>query len=637
MSKLFKKSSLGATGLAIVGVLFIAIMLLANLLLRGAKFDLTADNLYTISEGTDHIVQGLEEPVNLYLFFSEKTATPIPQLRNHGIRVRELLEELASRSNGKLTLKIIDPQPFSEEEDRAQELGVNAMPINASGDKLYLGLAATNSTDGKEAIAFLDPQSEEQLEYDVAKLIHKLSSAKKPVVGWLSSLPMQGDFNPQTGRPSPPWVVYGQVEQLYTVRNLEPGLTKIDDDVDVLVIVHPKELPPAALYAIDQFALRGGRILAFIDPNAQADNAGADPNNPMAAMTADKSSHLEPLLAAWGLDFQADQVVADLERGLSVSMREGEQPSQHIAILGFNNGSMAKDVITARLDSINIATAGSLKPVDPAKMPGAKLQLEPLIRTSAQAGLIPAQRINMMSDPASLRDGFKPSGELMVAARISGTGASAFPNGPPAGVTALPNALKESAKPLNIVVIADSDLLSDFMWVQQRSFFGQTIAQPFANNGELVWNALDNLSGSNDLISIRGRAPYSRPFERVEALRRGADARFRSTEQQLQTQLQQTEEQLSKLQSAQPGGDAILSPEAAATIDRFQEEKLRIRKELRKTKADLELDIKALGTKLKLINVLLMPIVITLLALLAASWRKRRRHAIAMLRKGGAA
>ena len=630
---MFKKSHLGATGLAVVGVLFIAIMLLANLLLRGAKFDLTADNLYTISDGTEHIVKGLQEPVNLYLFFSEKTATPIPQIRNHGVRVRELLEELVSRSNGKLTLKVIDPQPFSEEEDRAQELGVTAVPISATGDKLYLGLAATNSTDGKEAIGFLDPQSEEQLEYDVAKLIHKLSSAKKPVVAWLSSLPMQGDFDMQTGRPRPPWAVYGQVEQLYTVRNLEPSLTTIANDVDVLVLVHPKELPPAALYAIDQFALRGGHILAFVDPNSQADTAGADPNNPMAAMSADKSSHLEPLLAAWGVEFKSDQVVADLERGLTVSMREGEPPSQHIAILGFDHSGMTKDVITSRLDSINMATAGSLK-----SAAGTKLKFEPLIKTSAQAGLLPAQRFAMMSDPASLRDGFKPTGELVVAARISGDGVSAFPEGPPAGVTAAPDALKASAKPLNIVIVADSDLLSDFMWVQQRNFFGQTVMQPFANNGELVWNALDNLSGSADLISIRGRAPYSRPFERVEELRRAADARFRSTEQQLETQLQQTEEQLNKLQSTQPGGnEAILSPEAANAIEKFQEDKLRIRKELRKTKADLELDIKSLGTRLKLINVLTMPLAVILIGLFVYQWRKRRRHAIAMLRKGSAA
>jgi ABC-type uncharacterized transport system involved in gliding motility auxiliary subunit len=631
---MFKKTHLGSGGLAVAGVLFVGIMLLANLLLRGAKFDLTSDNLYTISDGTERIVDGLKEPVNLYLFFSEKTATPIPQIRNHGIRVRELLEELVSRSDGKLTLKVIDPQPFSEEEDRAQELGVTSVPVGAGGDKLYLGLAATNSTDGKEAIAFLDPQLEEQLEYDVAKLIHKLSSAKKPTVGWLSSLPMQGDFDMQTQRPRQPWVVYGQVEQLYTVRNLEPSLTTIGNDIDVLVIVHPKELPPAALYAIDQFAMRGGHILAFVDPNAQADQSGADPSNPMAQFAADKSSHLEPLLSAWGLEFKPDQVVADLERGLTVSMREGEPPSQHIAILGFDQGGMTKDVVTARLDSINMATAGSLKPV---VKEGAKLTFEPLIKTSAQAGLLPVQRITMMSDPSSLRDGFKPTGELIVAARVSGNGVSAFPDGPPQGVPAAPDALKVSAKPLNIVVVADSDLLSDFMWVQQRNFFGQTIAQPFANNGELVWNALDNLGGSNDLISIRGRAAYSRPFERVEELRRTADAQFRSTEQQLEAQLQQTEEQLNKLQTAQPGGDAILSPEAAQAIDRFQAEKLRIRKELRSTKAQLEQDIKSLGMRMKLINVLTMPLIVTAFGLLVALWRKRRRHAIAMLRKGGAA
>jgi ABC-type uncharacterized transport system involved in gliding motility auxiliary subunit len=629
---MFKKTHLGSGGLAVVGVLFVAIMLLANLLLRGASFDLTADKLYTVSEGTEHIVRSLKEPVNLYLFFSEKTATPIPQLRNYGIRVRELLDELVAHSNGKLTLKVIDPQPFSEEEDRAQELGVTSMPVGASGEKLYLGLAATNSTDGKESIAFLDPQTEEQLEYDVAKLIHKLSSAKKPVVGWLSSLPMQGDFDMQTGRPRQPWVVYGQIEQLYTVRNLEPSLTTIGNDVDVLVLVHPKALPPAALYAIDQFAMRGGHILAFVDPNAQADQSGSDPNNPMSQLAADKSSHLEPLLASWGLEFKADQVVGDLERGLTVSMREGEPPSQHIAILGFDGASLAKDVITSRLDSINMATAGSLKP-----LAGTQLKVEPLIRTSKQAGLLPVQRIAMMSNPESLRDGFKPIGELTVAARVSGNAVSAFASGPPAGVTAAPNALKASAKPLNVVVIADTDLLSDFMWVQQRNFFGQTVAQPFANNGELVWNALDNLGGSDDLISIRGRAAYSRPFDRVEALRRNADAQFRAKEQQLETQLQQTEEQLSKLQSAQPrGNEAILSPEAAQAIDHFQEEKLRIRKELRSTKAQLEQDIKSLGLRMKLYNVLLVPLLVTALGLLVALWRKRRRHAIAMLRKGGA-
>ena len=630
---MLKKTTLGAGGLALVGLLFIGVMLLANLFLR-AQIDLTHDNLYTISEGTERIVRSPKEPVNLYYFFSEKSATPIPPLRNHGVRVRELLEELVSRSGGKLTLKVVDPEPFSEEEDRATEYGINAMPLNTAGDKLYLGLAGTNSVGDKEAIGFLDPKREELLEYDVAQMIYKLANEKKPVLGWISSLNMQGEFNMQTGRPSPAWVVYQQIEQLYSVRTLEPTLTSVAEDIDVLVLVHPKNLPPAALYAIDQFALRGGHVLVFVDPSAQQDPAGAsDPGNPMAAMMADRSSNLAPLLGAWGIDYQPDQVVADLQRGLTVSMRENDPPSQHIAILGLDNSAMSKDVITARLDSVNLAMAGSLKAAE-----GSKLTFEPLIRSSSQSGLLPAQKLAMMQDPATLKDGFKPTGEIVIAARVTGNATTAFPEGPPAGVTPAANALKESAKPLNVVVIADTDLLSDFMWVNTSNFFGQTVVQPFANNGELVWNSLDNLGGSSDLISIRARAAYSRPFDRVEALRRDADARFRSTEQQLEQELQQTEEALAKMQGAQPGGnEAILSPEMASQLESFQQKKLSIRKELRAVKAGLERDIKALGFRMKLLNVLLMPAIIIAIGLFVAMWRKKRRHAIAMLRKGNVA
>jgi ABC-type uncharacterized transport system involved in gliding motility auxiliary subunit len=629
---MFKKPNLGASGLGLVALLLIGVMLLANLLLRGARLDLTADKLYTITDGTENIVRNLKEPVNLYFFFSEENAAEIQPLRNHGVRVRELLEELVSRSDGKLTLKVIDPQPYTEEEDRATELGVSSTPIGALGQRLYLGLAATNSTDGKEAIPFLDPQSEEQLEYDIAKLIYNLSSAKKPVVAWLSSLRMTGEMDMQTGRPTPPWMVYQQVEQLYDVRALEPTLTSIDADVDVLVLVHPKDLPPAASYAIDQYALRGGRILAFVDPDSQSDSGGADPSNPMAQFGADKSSSLEPLLAAWGVQFQRNQVVADLERGLVVSMRQGQPPSQHIAVLGLDDSSMSKDVITAQLKSINLLTAGSLKPVE-----GSTLTHETLLRTSQQAGLLPAQRVSMAMDPAALRDGFKPTGELTLAMRISGNAKSAYPDGPPEGVTAPADALKESAKPLNVVLVADTDLLLDYTWLQQQNFFGQVVLQPMADNGAFVWNAVDNLGGSADLISIRGRAAYRRPFERVEQIRRDAEAQSRAKNLQLQEQLRQTEEQLEKLQSAQPPGADILSPEAAEAIERFQREKLNIRKELRAIEANVDADIRSLGYLVKSVNLLLMPAIITALGLLVALWRKRRRHAIAMLRKGAAA
>jgi ABC-type uncharacterized transport system involved in gliding motility auxiliary subunit len=371
----------------------------------------------------------------------------------------------------------------------------------------------------------------------------------------------------------------------------------------------------------------------FVDPRAEADpSAQADPGNPMAQMQADRSSNLS-LLKTWGVDYDPGQVVADLEHGLEVGMREGEAPSQHIAILGLDQTAMAKDVITGQIDRVNLATAGSLK-----KAEGSTLSFEPLIHTGKKSGLLPVQRFAMLVDPGTLKDGFAPTGEFVVAARITGKAQSAFAAAPPAGVTPAADALKESAQPLNVVVVADTDLLTDFMWVQQANFFGQTVFQPFANNGELVWNAIDNLGGSSDLISIRARAAYSRPFERVEALKRNADAELRVTEQQLQQRLQQTEETLTKLQSSQPGGgDAILTPDMAREIERFQEQKLSIRKELRATRAGLEQDIKSLGWKLKLLNMLLMPVLLTILGLLVALWRKRRRHAIAMLRKGSAA
>ena len=627
---MFQKTTLNAGTLTIVGVLFVGIMLLANYWLRGAQIDLTSDRLYTISDGTRHIVSGLKEPVNLYLFFSEKTATPQNEEKNYGIRVRELLEQLVRRSNGKLTLKVVDPQPFTDDEDRASELGILAKPVGMMGEKLYLGLAATNSTDGKEVIPYLDPHLDEQLEYDVAKLIHKLSTAKKPVIAWLSSLSMQGDFDPQTGRPSPPWVVYAQAEQLYTVRSLDPSLTKIDADVDVLMLVHPKDLPPAALYAIDQYAMRGGHLLVFLDPDAEQDHSGMDPNNPMSQFTADKSSHLEPLLASWGIEFKPDQVVGDLERGLVLPVRQGEPPIQHIGILGLDASSFAKDVITTNFESVNLITAGAIKQVA-----GSKLKFEPLIHSSKQAGLIPKQRFVMLQDPSTLRDGFKPTGQFVLGARVSGTANSAFASGPPPGVTADAGALKVSAKPLNVIVIADTDMLADLTWVQSNNVFGQIIAQPFANNGELVWNALDNLAGSNDLVSIRGRAPYARPFTRVAEMRRKADAQISAKKAQLETELNVTSDKLEKLQSQRPAGsESILSAEQTQEIDRFKAKQVDIRKELRAVIAGVEADIQSLGFWLKVVDILLMPLLVAGAGILVWLWRRRRRQAMAMLRKG---
>jgi ABC-type uncharacterized transport system involved in gliding motility auxiliary subunit len=371
--------------------------------------------------------------------------------------------------------------------------------------------------------------------------------------------------------------------------------------------------------------LRGGHVAMFVDPLADADQSGADPQNPMAAMQADKSSQPGPLLTAGGVQFNPKQVVADRGHALQVSTRQSESPVLHLGILGLDNTDFTPgDVITAGLSSVNVATAGNLEPVKDSKM-----KFEPLLLSSTDAALLPVERFAMLFDPNTLRDGFKPTGKRYVmGARVIGNIKTAFPAGPPAGVT-LPagqTALKQSAKPFNLVVFADTDMLTDYLWVHAQTVFGQRVDQVFANNGDLVLNTLDNLAGSADLISVRGRASFARPFDRVEKLRHVADDQFRAKELELEQQLRDTEEKLTALQSRRNDKSAtILSPEQEKELDNFQDEKLRIRKELRAVRAGLDKDIKGLGNEIKIINIVVIPIVFAIVALLFTVWRRRQR------------
>ncbi len=623
---MMKRSTLGGATLLAVALLCIGLTVLFNYTLRGWRADLTQNHLYTIAPGSDRILKSIHEPVNLYFFFSEKTAAQLPQIKTYGVRVREFLEELSARSNGMLRLHVIDPQPFSEDEDRASELGVRGAPVGAAGTQLYFGLAGTNSTDGHKAIEFFDPNKEQFLEYDVVQLIYQLANPKKPVLAWLSTLPMAPGFDQMSGQMREPWVIYGQAEQLFDVRPLDASATRIDPDVNVLVLVHPKNLSPALQFAIDQYALKGGHILAFVDPLAEADPSGNDPRNPMAAMGADKSSHLGELLMAWGVKFDATQVVADRGHALSVSMHQNEPPVEHLGVLGLDKPSFATDdVITSGLSNVNLAMAGYLEPLK-----GASTKFEPLLSSSTDAALIPVERFRMLFDPATLRDGFKPTGvRYTLGARITGNVHSAFPDGAPAGVT-LPageTALKTSTHPLNLVVVADADLLADYLWVHSQDFFGQRLVQAWASNGDLVLNALDNLAGSADLISVRGRATFTRPFDRVEKLRHAADDRFRDKEQELEQQLKATEQKLTALESKGGGGaqNAIVTPEEQQEIEHFGQEKLRIRKELRAVRAGLDEDIRRLGTEIKIVDIVVIPALFALLALAFGYWRRRIR------------
>jgi ABC-type uncharacterized transport system involved in gliding motility auxiliary subunit len=628
-----RKIWFGIGGLVALAVLFLAVIMLSNIGLRGVRLDLTQNKLYTLSKGTQQVLDELKEPVNLYFYFSrEAAAKQAPLIMPYSARVREFLEELAARSRGKIHLQVLDPQPFSEEEDRAAELGLQSLH-GGGGDALYFGLAGTNSTDGRSSIPNFQADREEFLEYDVAKLIQELGTPKKPVIGLLSSLGLQGAFDGRTGQMGEPWPIYSQLQQLFTIRAVTPEADHIDKDVDVLMVVHPKALAPKTLYAIDQFVMRGGRMLLFVDPNSGADTSGQDPSNPLAGAMANHSSDLQPLLSTWGIDYDATKVIGDLGRGLEVRANAQTAPMRHIGILGLRHADMEpKDVVTASLEQINLATVGAL-----AAKAGAKTTFEPLLMSSSQAQPMPAQRFNALTDPNSLRDGFKATGvRYAIAARITGPVDSAYPNGPPAAekAGATPPAgppaahLAHSTAPANIVVIADTDFLMDYMWVQVRELLGQRVAQAFANNGDFVANILDNLSGSSALISVRGRASFSRPFERVDALRHQADDRLRSKALELQNELQQAEAKLTELQSKRNDQSSLmLSPEQEAELKRFTAQKAQVRKELRETQRGLDVDINRLNTRLKFINIALAPLLVTVVGVIVLSMRRRRKSA----------
>ncbi|MGH8172948.1 MAG: Gldg family protein [Rhodanobacteraceae bacterium] len=614
------RKALSGTALVILAVLFVAVMLLVNVLFRGARADLTQNHLYTLSDGTKKIVNSIDEPINLYLYFSDKGSQDLPQLRTYYTRVREMLEEMASRSGGKIKLDLIDPLPFSEDEDRASSLGLQAVPGGAGGEKIYFGLAGTNSTNGQSSIPFFQPDKESFLEYDVAKLIHELSMTKKPVVGLLSDLPIASVFDPETRQMREAWAVDQQWAQLFEMRPLTPAnLKAIDNDIDVLVVVHPKQLPDEAQFAIDQFVLRGGHLLVFVDPSAELDDSAADPANPMAAMMADKSSDLPKLFKAWGIEYDPKKVVLDRTRALPISVGEGQAPVRHPAILGFTAEDLNDDeVTTANLQSINASTVGYFELSKDAK----DEKLTPLIQTTGDATTVPSDRLRMMQDPSALYNDYKPGGEhLIVAARLSGKFKTAFPEHTEDG------ALKESKEEGQIILVADTDILSDRMWVQLRPFFGQKLMNAFANNGDFAVNALDNMAGSGDLISVRGRATSQRPFTTVEALKRNADERFRAKESELKKELTDTEHKLTELQSAKSKDQAqILSPEQKAEVEKFLKRKLEIRKELRQVRRQLDAEIEALGARLKLVNIVLMPLLVTFAALGFAWWRNQRRR-----------
>src|SRR6266567_4201686 len=642
MNRLSRKVyALIAVALAVV--LFVSLNIVSNSWLGTTRVDLTQNSLFTVSPGTKATLDKLPEPVTLRFYFSREPATSYATIVAYAQRVRDLLKEYAALGHGKVIVEEIDPRPFTPAEDEAVAQGLTGAPTQ-EGDNVYFGLVGTNTLAGHEVIPFFDQSREEYLEYDLTSMVDKLSVPQKPKLGILSALPLEvgaGGLQAALQGNSQPYVIYQQLRDTFDVQMLDPMMIdRIPAGISTLLVVHPANFDASLQYAIDQFVMKGGHAIVFVDPMSEASAAqGPGPQD-----QGDKtSSTLGPVLTAWGIDFDPTKVVtdADLAQPVQFGGPTGQpQVIDYIAWLrmtplNFNTS----DPITANLQVLNIATAGALKPHQ-----GATTKFVPLLTSSSRAAMIDAMLVRVVQNPSDLLRRFEPTGEkFVIGARISGPAKTAFPNGapnappkPPAEPGAAPKpdsgalpAQVKDAKDINVVVVADSDLFDDRFWVQVQNLLGQRVATPSADNGALVMNAVENMMGSNGLISLRTRERSARPFVVVDRIRRDAEGRFLAEQQALQEKVNTTQANLRALQGQNQqnpaAGAPVLNKEQQTQIDKLRRDLVDTRASLRQVQASLRQNVESLGTVLAFLNIALVPILIGAAAIVLSFLRRRRR------------
>ena len=636
--KRMNKTALTAGTIAVSLVLLVAINILVSTGVRSVRLDLTEDKLFTVSQGTRDVLGSIDEPIRLNFYFSRAFGEQSPGHATYAKRVRELLEHYLRLSGGKLELSIFDPEPYSALEDQAVAQGLFGIPLTEAGDRAYFGLVANNSTDDVQVIPLFDQRREAFLEYDLTRITNNLANPQKKVIGLIENVLMEG--NPM--RRQGPWAIVDQIRQFFTLRTLGTELDKIDTDVDILMIVHPQGMPEKTLYAIDQFVMRGGKVLAFVDPHAESVMMTPQGREPGVTV-----SQFDKLLEAWGVKVDTANFVADPNAAIRVSINSGGRDVV-VPYLGWldlkksaDDGLFSStDVVTSELEEIIFGVAGAITTLD-----GAKTTLTPIIQSGAQAATMDAEPIRRTPEPIEVLKLFKPGDQrLTLAARIDGPVNSAFPDGPPKAKDAelatppetagndgaeeseTPGHIATAQQPLNAIIVGDVDMLADRFWIREQDFLGQRIAVPTSSNGNFVINALDNLAGSEGLISLRGRGVSQRPFTVVENIRKRAEISFRQKEEALQANLQETETKLARLQTQGdgPDGTVILSDEQKEAINAFRREMLSTRQQLREVQHDQRREIDELRTMLTVANIWAVPVVISIIALIIGMVRRAR-------------
>ena len=583
-------------------IIFFSINIITNNMLGYSRIDFTENKLYSLSEGTKKLLKNLDEPIHLRLFISSNLVKDVPQFSTYANRVETILKTYSNISNGKITIETIDPKPFSDEEDRAVGMGINPFNATEMSDSLYFGLAATNSTNGQKNIPMFSPERETFLEYDLTSLISELSQIKKPIVSIIDNLGLSADG--RVGKPEQQ--ILKQMKEMFKVEMVNESANELDKDTKILMVIHPKFLSDETLYMIDQWILKGGATLIFLDPYAETElsrQQGMPPMNPR--------SDLKKLLDTWGIKFDNKQAVLDSEFGFRIARKINGRDVQVTNYPWLNirgEGLNKNDSTLSNLSTIVMTTAGSLQ--DTNKNP----ILEPIIRSSKKSGVGDAQKAgNPEGDPRDLLSNIKSDNEnYTLAGWIKANLNSSFIN----SEDKKDNQLMKSKNKSNVLIVTDADMLMDRNWLTQRG--------AFANNGDFVLNIVEKMIGGNALSDLRGKSTSWRPFEKIIELEKIAEEKFLIEEQMLAKKLEGMEDKIRNLTQNNDKDTDVLSPETIKAIDGFKTEMMATRSQLRNVKFDLRRDVDLLKKWIISINVAILPIAFAAVSLIISLRRKRK-------------
>ena len=565
-------------------IIFILFIMFANSIFKGFRFDLTENKLYTLGDGTLNIINKLDDEITLNYYFSDSLTQEDTYLRAYSKRIKELLEEYQLRSKGKIKLNVIDPLPFSDEEDDAMKYGLQGVPSKTKEENIFFGLVAANRYDSYKIIKFFDPGKEAIIEYEITKVLYSILEMKKPKIGVMTSLPLFGGYNFTKNEPTPEWAIIQKLKPLFDIELIDKK-TKSFEEFEILFLVHPKKISDEDKKRVIDFYDNKGRVLVLYDVYSEADPEFQDPSLPPEGGGI-QSSDFKELLDRIGVSINPSKVLLDRKYAIPVTSANSDRPIKHAAILSFPKNSFNKSMdITSKLNSLTSAFSGYIINTNMSN------KFTTLISSSNDSSITEKNVFRYMPDPSILLDKYKVTSETEVFAGL------------------IENENKKA------IVIADADITANYLWVRVQDFYGEQVLVPWASNGDLIINSLDYLSGGNTLASITSRESFSRPFTVVEDLKLTAEKIFNTEEARLQNKLAQLQNKNNELVDKN-----------SIDYSAFQKELIKVRKELRDVRRNLNKEIDGLGSLLKFVNIFLMPILLTIFIIVFSSYRKKQKR-----------